>query len=89
MAFKNIGRFLNRFKNLKIPKKFIQKEGARIIKEILNIEIGPENFEERNGILYIKTQNQFLKNEIFLKKEKILEKLKENLGDKSPKDIRF
>ncbi len=89
MAWENIGRFLNRFKNLKIPKKFIQKESAQIIGSLLNTEINPDDIEERNGVLYLKSGNSALKNEIFLRKEKILEILKQRLGEKAPKDLRF
>lgn len=89
MAWENIGRFLERFSNLRPPKKFIQEETAKAIKSVVNIEINPDEIEERGGVVYIKTKNSSLKNEIFLKKEKILNSLKERAGSRAPKDLRF
>lgn len=87
--WKNIGSFLNRFAGFRPSKKLIKEESAKIISTLLNVEIDPENFEERDGILFFKSANPVLKNEIFLKKNQILEALKERLGNNSPKDIRF
>ena len=89
MSWKNIGDFLERFANLKPSKKLIQEESAKIISALLKIEIKPDNFEERDGTLFLKIQNPALKNEIFLKKNLILDTLKEKLGEKAPRDIRF
>lgn len=89
MAWMNLGKFLDRFKDLKPPKKFIQDETAKAIKSAVNIEINPDEIEERGGIIYFKTKNSSLKNEIFLKKEKILNSLKERVGNRAPQDLRF
>lgn len=89
MAWENIGRFLDRFSNISPPKKFIQEETAKAVKSIVNIEINPDEIEERGGVVYIKTKNSSLKNEIFLKKEKILNYLKERAGSRAPIDLRF
>lgn len=85
----NIGKFLERFANLRPSKKLIKEEGAKIISALLNIEINSESFEERDGVLYLKIENPALKNEIFLKKNQILEALKERLGKNAPRDLRF
>jgi hypothetical protein len=87
--WKNIGNFLERFANFRPSKKLIKEESAKIISGLLNIEINSENFEERDGVLFLKSANPALKNEIFLKKNQILEVLKERLGEKAPRDIRF
>jgi len=87
--WKNIGNFLERFANLKPSKKLIKEESAKIIGGILNIEIKPDNFEERDGVLYLKIENPALKNEIFLKKNQILDAFKEGLGKNAPRDLRF
>ncbi len=89
MAWKNVGRFLNRFANLKPPRKLVLEEAAKIIGGLLNTEIKASEIEERNGVLFLKKQNSALKNEVFLKKKIILEELKEKLGNKSPVDIKF
>jgi hypothetical protein len=87
--WKNIGGFLERFANFKPSQNLIKDESAKIIGGVLNVEIKPEDIEERNGVLYFKSINPVLKNEIFLKKQVILEVLKDRLGPKSPMDLRF
>jgi hypothetical protein len=87
--WKNIGNFLERFANLKPSQNLIKDESAKIIGGLLNMEIKPEDIEERNGVLIFKSANPVLKNEIFLKKEIILKALKQRLGPKSPGDLRF
>jgi len=80
---------LGRFKDLKPPKEFVKNEVAQIINNLLNISVDTREIEERGGIIYIKTKNSALRNEIFLRKEKILKILKERVGAKAPKDLRF
>lgn len=87
--WKNIGNFLEKFANLKPSQNLIKDESAKIITGVLSIEVKPEDIEERNGILFFKSANPALKNEIFLKKEVILEVLKDRLGPKTPRDLRF
>lgn len=87
--WKNIGNFLERFANFRPSKKLIKEQSAQIISGLLNVEINPDNFEERDGILFLKSANPALKNEIFLKKNQILEVLKDKLGSNAPRDIRF
>ncbi len=89
MSWKNIGNFLERFANFRPSKNLIKKESAQIISAFLGVEIKPDNFEERDGTLFLKIQNPALKNEIFLKKNLILDTLKERLGEKAPRDLRF
>lgn len=53
------------------------------------LKLNRKVLKERNGVLFLKIENPALKNEIFLKKEVILEALREKLGNKSLKDLRF
>ena len=57
------------------------------IKEIAGIQIKKEEIEIKNGILYLNIKPIY-KNEIFMKRNQILVKLKESLGKKSPTEIR-
>ncbi|MBI4691932.1 MAG: hypothetical protein HY773_00595 [Candidatus Terrybacteria bacterium] len=89
MPWENIGKFLERFSSFKPTKGFVQDEAAMAIEKVLNLKISPDDIEWRTGVVYIKIKNSSLKNEIFLNKEKILEILKERVGTKAPKDLRF
>jgi hypothetical protein len=73
MSF-NIKSFLDKYKNLKDPREEKEKI-AKILAGILKIEIPAENISIKKGILSIKADN-YLKTEIFLKKEKLLEEFK-------------
>lgn len=89
MTWNSVGNYLNKFKKLKPPKDFLKEQTVLVIKKILDIDLEPEDIDCRGATLFIKTKNASLKNAIFLNKEKILEKLSEKLGPKSPRDIRF
>ncbi|NOY35525.1 MAG: DUF721 domain-containing protein [bacterium] len=88
MAWNNIGIFLERFKGLKPPKQFTRDETAGAVGRAIGVSVNPEEIEERGGVVYIKTKNPILKNQIFMNKEKILEELSNTLGNRI-KDIRF
>jgi len=62
-----IRSFLDKFKHLTPPNKFIKKEFILCIKQILDINIKKENLSIQNNIIYINT-SPTLKSEIFIKK---------------------
>ncbi len=88
MGWQNIGNFLDRFQVIKPPKKFIQDETAKAVGAVLGFPLKNEEINERGGVVYIRTRNQAVKNDIFLRKGDILEELSKTLGKKI-KDIRF
>jgi hypothetical protein len=57
------------------------------ILEVTKISISKKEFVLKNKIIYLNIKT-ILKNEIFLKKNEILNKLKETLGTKAPIDFR-
>ena len=73
---KNLSSLLEKFKNIKNPKEDKIKIATIVSKEISK-EITEDKISITKNILSIKTDN-YLKTEIFLKKEKILEELKVN-----------
>ncbi len=89
MTLLNIGDYLARFKKLKPPADFVKSEIIKIIKDILGADLKATDITCKGGVIYIKSKNPVLKNEIFIKKEKILEALGKKLGTLSPKEIRF
>jgi|GEM_PF-618892 len=66
-------------------KKQIIKE---VLLEVINLNIDSNKIKIQNNIVYLDIKPIY-KNEIFLKKEKIFEKLKEKIGIiKLPEDFR-
>ena len=89
MAWNNISKYLEKFFVISPPGKFYQKEIIKTLNEILNINLSEDGVEYRFGIIYIKNNNQSLKNEIFLNKEKILNQINQKLKNHKIKDLRF
>jgi hypothetical protein len=54
---------------------------------VTGIKISTKDIKIKNGAVFLNTKPIF-KNEIFIKKEKILEELKKNIRENSPKEIR-
>lgn len=78
---------LLKFNNILLSEGIKKKIIINIIFEITNLKIKSENIKIKNNIIYLNIKPIY-KNEMLLKKELILSKLKENLGEKFPKDIR-
>ena len=89
MSMKKIIEFLDRFKNLNPSKELVEQKTKKIIKELLNI---PDSYYR---VLFIKpnltiiASGSVLKNEIFIKKEEVLKRLKNEFGKKAPLEILF
>lgn len=90
MAWNNISQYLEKFFTITPPKKFYQREIIKALNEVLGVELkNSEDVDYRFGVVYIKNNNQALKNEIFLNKEQIIEKLNQKIKNNKIKDIRF
>lgn len=85
----NIGNFLEKFKNITPPDKFVKEVLIDVVKDIVDIEIEKDNIDVRNGTIFISV-DPIIKNEIFLKKSEVMENLKEKLKiyKKTIKEIR-
>lgn len=65
-----------------------QKDTVRnIISEAIGMQIKSEDIKIKNGSVFLNIKPIY-KNEIFLKKDLILEKFQESLGKKSPQNFR-
>jgi hypothetical protein len=74
--------------NQLILSKEIQKESIRsVISSVVNIPLTKEQIKIKNNIIYLDIKPIY-KNEILLKRDRIFDSLKEELGKKTPKDIR-
>ena len=91
MAWNNISKYLEKFFTITPPGKFYQKEIAKTLNEILNINLSENDVEYRFGTIYIKNPaiSGTLKNEIFLNKEKVIRLLSQKIKNSGIKDIRF
>lgn len=58
-----------------------------IVAEITGVIIKKEDLKLQNGVLYLNIKPIY-KNEIFIKKEKLLSRLESAFGQKAPKDVR-
>jgi hypothetical protein len=78
---------LGRFNNILLSENGRADSVRNIISEIIKVEIKPEYVKIKNGVIYLNIKPIY-KNEILLKRERILLKLEETFGKKIPKEIR-
>jgi len=75
-----------KFKNIKTPNSVVVEEAERAIKEVLGIDI-PNNYYKivfNKPYLTISSSVSVLKNEIFINREKIVEKIKNKINKNTP-----
>lgn len=91
MAWNTIANYLAKFSSLKLSKDFYKEEIVKTIEEIFGITLKNDDVEYRSGVIYIKTNNQMFKNEIFMKKRQIIETFSKRLNfhKNKPQDVRF
>ncbi len=77
----DISKYLEKFKKISMSRDFLRDIVSGAVKEVCKIEIDPKNIEVKNFIARI-SEKTIIKSEIFLKKAKILEILKEKTEGK-------
>ncbi|PIT96529.1 hypothetical protein COT82_02735 [Candidatus Campbellbacteria bacterium CG10_big_fil_rev_8_21_14_0_10_35_52] len=82
----NISNFLEKFKNITPPNKFIKDIFISVVKNTTNILLKKNDLDVRNGTIFIST-DPIIKNEIFLQKDEIMKQIVKNLN-KYKKTIR-
>lgn len=83
----SISTFLEKFKNITQPDETARRRLSEIIQKETGIKISIKNISIKNNIVHIKTKPLY-KNEIYIKKGRILATTKESLVGKSIIDIR-
>lgn len=78
---------LARFNNILLSEEGKKEVVRSIISEVIGVQIKSDDVKIKNGTIYLNIKPIY-KNEIFLKQEQILLKLKESFGKKTPQDIR-
>lgn len=86
MSFERIESFLQEYRKRLFAQEDKRALLRKIIKEMSGVDVPEENFKLKKGEVFIKG-NPMVKNEIFLYKEKILERFKSQ-GEKGISDIR-
>lgn len=77
---------LGRLRNILVGEEEKKEVIRSAISSIINTEISSDDIKVKNGTIYLNIKPIY-KNEIFLKKEKILSKIEEMLGNKAPKNL--
>ena len=83
----HIGDLLKKFKTLVPREKIVKDEMISAVFEETGILLQSEEISFQNGVIFIKT-NPVIKNELFMRKQKILLEIKKKIGDAFPHDIR-
>jgi predicted metal-dependent RNase len=86
---KKITQFLERFKNIKPGYGIIEESAREIIKDRLNIKEDSFSISYNKPNLVIKTENSVLKNEIYLRKDEIINELRKKLGKRAELKLWF
>lgn len=73
---KNLSEFVQKLRNKFLSEEFKKNRVKEILFEETGFDFKPENMEMREEILFLKAP-PVLKSEVFIKKEKILKKIKE------------
>jgi hypothetical protein len=83
----NISQYLDKFKNAH-TKAFLSKNGViSILLSVVGVKIERKDIDIRNGICFIVAQ-PMIKNQIYIKKQKILEELAKNADTRMIKDVK-
>ena len=83
----NLGGLLEKFKNIIGASKFQKDAVISVVRDVAKINLEEKDFDIKNFSIKLSVSPS-IKNEIFMRKQKILTALKSALGEKSPKDIR-
>lgn len=75
------------FRNILLTEDFRKDLIIKVIHSVAGIQLKREDIKIKNGVLYLNTKPIY-KNEIFIKQKEVLSVLKQELGKKSPFEIR-
>ena len=85
--FENASYFLDRFRSLKPPERFVKEGVVGVVKSACGINLRDIDVSVKRGIVYINT-SPAAKSEIVLHKQLILKKLSKEMIGMGVKDIR-
>ena len=82
-----VKQFLRKFSHLTLPDDTLKRLFVEIVERDFGLKVERNQLTFRNGVLLVNVSSA-MKSELYLRKNKILAKLKEELGAKAPQDIR-
>jgi hypothetical protein len=74
-------KYLQKFSKFKFGDLLLKEAIIEAVKEIFNYELEKNSISTKDGVVYIKT-SPIIKNEIFINKKAILEKIQKKLDQK-------
>ena len=75
---KKVAAFLDVFKNITPPERFVREVFMRVVSETHGIALKEEEIQVQGNILFIQS-SPIVKNELFLKKDMLLQKVNQEL----------
>jgi hypothetical protein len=83
----NIATYLEKFKKMEMPGDAVKCAAEKAIFESVGIKVEKKEMNVVDGVLFL-TVPSIVKNEVYMSKRGILEKMRETLKEKAIKDIR-
>lgn len=83
---KNLGDLLSKYKKLVSTDRKIGEAVAAAVAEVCGLEIDRKQLQIKDWTVFVKASSA-VKAEIFLNRQKILDKVKDRLGSEAPKMI--
>jgi plasmid replication initiation protein len=87
MEFKIIAELLKKFKNIAVAQELVKNETAEIINKKTGITINTQQVSLLGNKIFLKG-SPAIKSLVFMRKNEILNELKNKLGKQAPIDIR-
>jgi len=83
----NITDYLSKFNKLTLPDESLRRAVCELLQEELGVALDRKYIKVHNRVIYV-TASPVIKNEIFLRKEFFIQKIKEISQDKIIEDIK-
>ena len=83
----NISSYLEKFKHLEPQGDSVKNVAQSVIFELIGVKIEKKEMNVKEGVLFLSIPS-VVKNEVYMNKRAILEKINNNLKEKAVKDIR-
>lgn len=83
----NIGSYLEKFKRIEPPGDTVKNAAEMVFLEVVGVKIEKSEMTVKNGIIFL-TVPAVVKNEVYMNKKRVIEKIGQLLGTSEIQDIR-